>query len=330
MKIKLSDVFLKKIWTKYITKNSISTFTIQVKEGFFVIIYKNKSKSPEFQDFFFWIMKIAIQGISGSYHDQVAKIYFGNECTILDCMTFDDVVLSIKDGVSDFGVMAIENSIAGSLIPNYSLIDKNNLKIIGESYININHQLMVAPGVKIDDIKTISSHPMALLQCKDFLKNSNKLILEDKDTAEVAKKISKNNFTDMAAIASKKAAEIYGLDIIEKNIQTIKNNETRFVILSAEDSLNSTIEKNKASIKLILNHSNGSLAKVLNIFNNNNINLTKIQSIPVIETPWKYSFFIDVTFTNINDYINAIKNVKLNSELLKEFGLYKSEKLWLK
>ena len=186
---------------------------------------------------------------------------------------------------------------------------------------------MVAPGVKIDDIKTISSHPMALLQCKDFLKNSNKLILEDKDTAEVAKKISKNNFTDMAAIASKKAAEIYGLDIIEKNIQTIKNNETRFVILSAEDSLNSTIEKNKASIKLILNHSNGSLAKVLNIFNNNNINLTKIQSIPVIETPWKYSFFIDVTFTNINDYINAIKNVKLNSELLKEFGLYKSEKL---
>ena len=272
-------------------------------------------------------MKIAIQGISGSYHDQVAKIYFGNECTILDCMTFDEVVLSVKDGVSDFGVMAIENSIAGSLIPNYSLIDENNLKIIGESYININHQLMVAPGVKIDDIKTISSHPMALLQCKDFLKNSNKLILEDKDTAEVANKISKNNLTDMAAIASNKAAEIYGLDIIEKNIQTIKNNETRFVILSAEDSLNSTIEKNKASLKLILNHSNGNLAKVLNIFHNYNINLTKIQSIPVIETPWKYSFFIDVTFTNINDYTNAIKNVKLNSDLLKEFGLYKSEKL---
>ena len=132
-------------------------------------------------------MKIAIQGISGSYHDQVAKIYFGNECTILDCMTFDEVVLSVKDGVSDFGVMAIENSIAGSLIPNYSLIDENNLKIIGESYININHQLMVVPGVKIDDIKTISSHPMALLQCKDFLKNSNKLILEDKDTACVHK-----------------------------------------------------------------------------------------------------------------------------------------------
>ena len=272
-------------------------------------------------------MKIAIQGISGSYHDEVARNYFGNECTIIDCMTFDDVVLSVKDGISDFGVMAIENSIAGSLIPNYSLIDENNLKIIGEYYININHQLMVSPGTNIDEIKTISSHPMALLQCKDFLKNSNKLILEDKDTAEVARKISQNKLTDVAAIASEKAAEIYGLDIVEKNIQTIKNNETRFVIVSSKDSLNSTIEKNKASLKLILNHSNGSLAKVLNIFSDNNINLTKIQSIPVIETPWKYSFFIDLTFTNINDYTNAVKNVKLCSELFKEFGLYKSEKL---
>ena len=160
-----------------------------------------------------------------------------------------------------------------------------------------------------------------------ILKNSNKLILEDKDTAEVARKISKNKLTEVAAIASEKAAEIYGLDIVEKNIQTIKNNETRFVIVSSEDSLNSTIEKNKASLKLILNHSNGSLAKVLNIFSDNNINLTKIQSIPVIETPWKYSFFIDLTFTNINDYTNAVKNVKLCSELFKEFGLYKSEKL---
>ena len=172
-------------------------------------------------------MKIAIQGIAGSYHDEVAKNYFGNECTIIDCMTFDDVVLSVKDGVSDFGVMAIENSIAGSLIPNYSLIDENNLKIIGEYYININHQLMVSPGTNINEIKTISSHPMALLQCKDFLKNSNKLILEDKDTAEVARKISQNKLTDVAAIASEKAAEIYSLDIVKKNIQTIKNNETR-------------------------------------------------------------------------------------------------------
>ena len=124
------------------------------------------------------------------------------------------------------------------------------------------------------------------------LKKIDKTIVEDKDTAEVARKISKNKLTEVAAIASEKAAEIYGLDIVEKNIQTIKNNETRFVIVSSEDSLNSTIEKNKASLKLILNHSNGSLAKVLNIFSDNNINLTKIQSIPVIETPWKYSFLL--------------------------------------
>lgn len=272
-------------------------------------------------------MKISIQGITGSYHHEVAKNYFGNDCLTLDCMTFDDVVLTVKNGLSDFGIMAIENSIAGSLIPNYSLIDKNNLNIIGEYYININHQLMALPGIKIENIKTISSHPMALLQCKDFLKSCNKLILEDRDTADVARRISENNLFDTAAIASENAAEIYGLNILKKNIQTIKNNETRFVIVSSEDSLNSTIEKNKASLKLILNHSNGSLAKVLNIFYDNNINLTKIQSIPVIETPWKYSFFIDLTFTNIRDYTNAVKNVKLCSELFKEFGLYKSEKL---
>ena len=272
-------------------------------------------------------MKISIQGITGSYHYEVAKNYFGNDCTTLDCMTFDDVVFSVKNHRSDFGVMAIENSIAGSLIPNYSLIDNNNLNIIGEYYININHQLMALPGIKIENIKTISSHPMALLQCKDFLKSFNKLILEDKDTADVARKISENNLIDTAAIASENAAQIYGLSILKKNIQTIKNKETRFVIVSSQESLNSTLRKNKASLKLILNHRNGSLAKVLNIFAEYSINLTKIQSIPVIETPWTYAFFIDLTFNNIKDYINSIEKIKLSSELFKEFGVYKSEKL---
>jgi len=272
-------------------------------------------------------MKISIQGITGSYHHEVAKNYFGNDCLTLDCMTFDDVVLTVKNGLSDFGIMAIENSIAGSLIPNYSLIDKNNLNIIGEYYININHQLMALPGIKIENIKTISSHPMALLQCKDFLKSCNKLILEDRDTADVARRISENNLFDTAAIASENAAEIYGLNILKKNIQTIKNNETRFVIVSYKKALNKKLSKNKASLKLILNHRNGSLAKVLNIIAEHNINLTKIQSIPVIQTPWKYAFFIDLTFNNVKDYIDAIENIRLCSELFKEFGVYKSEKL---
>ncbi len=272
-------------------------------------------------------MKISIQGITGSYHHEVAKNYFGNDCLTLDCMTFDDVVLTVKNGLSDFGIMAIENSIAGSLIPNYSLIDKNNLNIIGEYYININHQLMALPGIKIENIKTISSHPMALLQCKDFLKSCNKLILEDRDTADVARRISENNLFDTAAIASENAAEIYGLNILKKNIQTIKNNETRFVIVSSKKALNPKPSKNKASLKLILNHRNGSLAKVLNIIAEHNINLTKIQSIPVIQTPWKYAFFIDLTFNNVKDYIDSIENIRLCSELFKEFGVYKSEKL---
>ena len=271
-------------------------------------------------------MKISIQGITGSYHHEVAKNYFGNDCLTLDCMTFDDVVLTVKNGLSDFGIMAIENSIAGSLIPNYSLIDKNNLNIIGEYYININHQLMALPGIKIENIKTISSHPMALLQCKDFLKSCNKLILEDRDTADVARRISENNLFDTAAIASENAAEIYGLNILKKNIQTIKNNETRFVIVSSKKALNPKPSKNKASLKLILNHRNGSLAKVLNIIAEHSINLTKIQSIPVIQTPWKYAFFIDLTFNNVKDYIDAIENIRLCSELFKEFGVYKSEK----
>ena len=270
-------------------------------------------------------MKIAIQGILGSYHDEVAKLHFGEDSNIIECSSFDILVDSVKNKVADIGIMAIENSIAGSIIPNYSLIDNYDLSIIGEYYISINHQLMALPGIDFSSIKTISSHPMALLQCKDFLKTTDKTIIESKDTAEVARMISDEKISTMAAIASPKAAEIYGLDILMSNIQTISNNETRFVFISKNDNKDFQ-DLNKASLKIILSHESGSLAKILNIFNDYNINLTKVQSIPVIKTPWKYSFFIDLTFNKSDAFMKAIELVKRNSEFLKIFGIYKSFK----
>ena len=267
-------------------------------------------------------MKVAIQGIKGSYHHQVAIEFFSDDIEIDECMSFDALIESLIENKSDFGVMAIENSIAGSIIPNYSLIDKYGLSIIGEHYININHNLMVYPGVKFNDVKYISSHPMALLQCKDFIKNSKKTIVEDRDTADVAKRIIENKIIDTAAIASFQASELYGLEIIEKNIQTITDNETRFVIISKKSNKGDKLDLNKASLKFILSHENGSLAQILNILANHNQNLTKIQSIPIIETPWKYSFFVDLTFKDYNNYKKAIDEVKKSSELVKEFGVY--------
>ena len=270
-------------------------------------------------------MKIAIQGILGSYHDEVAKLCFGDNSNIIECLSFDNLVDSIKNEVAEIGIMAIENSIAGSIISNYSLIDNFDLSIIGEYYISINHQLMSLPGTDFSSIETISSHPMALLQCKDFLKTTDKIIIESKDTAEVARMISDEKISTMAAIASPKAAEIYGLDILMSNIQTISNNETRFVFISKNENKDYK-DLNKASLKIILSHESGSLAKILNIFNDYNINLTKVQSIPVIKTPWKYSFFIDLTFNKSDVFIKAIELVKRNSQFLKVFGIYKSFK----
>ena len=271
-------------------------------------------------------MKIAIQGIRGSYHHKVAIEFFNKKIQLEECQSFDRLVDSLNNGDSDLGVMAIENSIAGSIIPNYSLIDKNDLYIIGEYYININHNLMVYPGIDLAQIKYINSHPMALLQCKDYLKKIDKTIVEDRDTAEVAKRIYENKIVDTAAIASLEASKMYGLDIIERNIQTIKDNETRFVVVSKSPDNKVRLNGNKASLKFILSHENGSLANILNILSTYNLNLTKIQSIPIIETPWKYSFFIDTTFTDLEKYRKAIENVSSQSEFIKEFGVYNNFK----
>jgi prephenate dehydratase len=268
---------------------------------------------------------IAIQGAEGSNHHKVARDFYGTSIELKECMSFDVLVDSLLDKSATYGVMAIENTIAGSIIPNYALIDNNNLHIIGEEYLNIHHHLMALKGQKIEDLKEVWSHPMALLQCKVFFKKYPHIkLVEDVDTAEVAKRISKENLIGIAAIAPKIAAEIFNLEVIEDEIQTIKDNSTRFVIVQTHEPNNNIDQVNKASLKFELNHKRGSLAAILNVLSDCKMNLTKIQSLPVIEMPWKYSFFVDITFDVYKDYEKAIKIIEIMAEEFKILGTYKN------
>ena len=266
---------------------------------------------------------IAIQGAEGSNHYKVARDFYGDNIQLKECMSFDALVAHLLDGSATDGVMAIENTIAGSIIPNYALIDSNNLHIVGEEYLNIHHHLMALPDQTINSIKEVWSHPMALLQCKEFFKKHPHIkLVEDVDTAEVAKRISKENIKGVAAIAPKIAAEIFGLEVLEDDIQTIKDNSTRFVIVQTQKPTISSDLINKASLKFQLNHKRGSLAALLNVLSDCKMNLTKIQSLPVIETPWKYSFFVDVTFDQITDYQKLVKIIEIMAEEFKILGTY--------
>lgn len=276
------------------------------------------------------IEKIAIQGIKGSFHHQVALEYFQSTIEIDECLSFESLVDSLLKNNSQLAVMAIENSIAGSIIPNYALIDKNNFHIIGEYYLDIVQNLMVLNGQKLEEIQEVHSHPMALLQCMDFLKKHPKIkLVEDKDTAETAKRIHQNQMKGIAAIGSKVAAELYNLTIIAPEIQTVNNNMTRFFIISKEKIhpkiSGSNEEINKASLKFELDDTPGSLATVLNVMTNCKLNLTKIQSMPIIETPFQYSFFVDVVFEKYKHYEKAVKILEIMTNHFKVLGEYKNK-----
>ena len=268
---------------------------------------------------------IAIQGAEGSNHHKVARDFYGENIQLKECMSFDALVAHLLEGSATDGVMAIENTIAGSIIPNYALIDSNNLHIVGEEYLNIHHHLMALPNQTINSINEVWSHPMALLQCKEFFKKHPHIkLVEDVDTAEVAKRIANENLKGIAAIAPKIAAEIFGLQVLEDDIQTMKDNATRFVIVQTEKPKLIPSQINKASLKFQLNHKRGSLAAVLNVLSDCKMNLTKIQSLPVIETPWKYSFFVDVTFDEYTDYQKLVKIIEIMAEDFKILGTYKN------
>jgi prephenate dehydratase len=220
------------------------------------------------------------------------------------------------------GIMAIENSIAGSILPNYTLLQKSNLHIIGEVYLRIEQNLLVYPGVRLNDIKEVHSHPMALLQCVDFLEQHNWKLIETEDTALSAQQIHKKRSPHIAGIASKLAADLFDLEILASNIHTQKNNYTRFLVLQKD---NVEVEQaDKASINFQTNHTKGSLAKVLSKVSEEGINLSKLQSMPIAGTNFKYSFHADLEFENINQLNKALKSIEPLTENVKILGIYKN------
>lgn len=277
---------------------------------------------------FFMIKSVAIQGVKGSFHHIVSQQYFDKTIAVSEYLTFDEVVDSILKTKNDAAIMAIENSIAGSIIPNYALIDTFGLHIVGEHYLDIQHHLMALPNQTINDIKEVYSHPMALLQCKSFFKQYPHIkLIEDRDTAEVAQRIQSNQLRHTAAIASQLASELFELEILAHSIQTIKHNETRFFVVKTANSEIPEEQINKASVKFELDHKRGSLATILNVLSDCKLNLTKIQSLPKIETPWKYAFFVDVTFDSYSDYKKAKSIMQIMAQEFKVLGEYKNARL---
>ena len=271
--------------------------------------------------------RVGIQGIEGSFHYIVSQTYFEEVVEVQPYLSFGEVVDSLASNHTDMAVMALENSIAGSIIPNYAHIDDQNLYITGEYFLEIQHNLMALRGQNISDIKEVFSHPMALLQCKAFFKQYPHIkLIEDTDTAEVAKRICEGKIMGVAAIASLEAAHLFDLDILAESIQTIKHNETRFVIVERVSDLKNTKSVNKASVKFLLDHKRGSLAAMLNVMSDCNLNLTKIQSLPKIDTPWKYAFFVDITFEAYSDYEKGKAIMKIMAEEFKILGEYKNAK----
>lgn len=255
--------------------------------------------------------KIAIQGVKGCFHHAAVSRYFkGCHYKLMECSSFRKLAMSVAKSNVDIGVMAIENTIAGTILTNYSLLSEYNLKIVGEIYMPIQHHLMANPGQNIEDIKEIYSHPMAILQCELFIDAHPYIkISEYSDTAAAAKYISICKKKGLAAIASENAAKEYGLEIISKNIQTIPSNFTRFFIIkNCYKQENDYF--NKASLIFKILHTTGSLSQILSLISSLGINMTKIQSIPIIQRPWEYSFYVDIIFNNIQDYEKMKKRIQ--------------------
>lgn len=267
-------------------------------------------------------LKVSIQGFEGSFHQIAAQQFFGKQIEVVPCATFREVVDLTKKRETDASVMAIENSIAGSILPNYNLLQKSNLKIIGEVYLPIKQHLLVNPGVQLEDIREVHSHPMAIQQCLEYLVQYNWKLVETEDTALSAKRIHQHKNKHAAAIAGKLAAELFDLDILTENIHTEKHNYTRFLVLQPGEI--NMDEANKASISFQTDHSRGSLAKVLTKIAEGGINLSKLQSFPIPGTNWKYNFHADLEFDTKDQLNTVIQNIEDLTEAIKIFGVYKN------
>ena len=271
--------------------------------------------------------KVAIQGIAGSYHDIAARRYFeGDEVETIPCNTFRDVIQSIKKDPSILGLMAIENTIAGSLLQNHELIRESGFSVIGEYKLRISHSLVALPGTKLEDVVEINSHPIALMQCTDFLDTlPNAKIVEKDDTASSARWIAEQHLKGHAAICGKLAAEIYGMEVLAEGIETNKRNFTRFVAIAdrwTADEVMRDCVKNKASLVFAVPHVAGSLSRVLSVLSFYDMNLSKIQSLPIIGREWEYLFYVNLTFNDYIKYRQALDAIRPLTKDLKILGEY--------
>lgn len=272
--------------------------------------------------------RVTIQGIAGCYHEAAARAYFGEEeIETVACATFAEMFDRMALDHSLLGIIAIENTIAGSLLQNHELLRKSNLNIVGEYKLRISHVLAALPGETLDDICEVNSHPMALMQCGEFLKTHPRMKLVEKDdTAGSAQEIAQHHLTGHAAICGRLAAQIYGLNILAEGIETNKRNFTRFLVVADplySDWLTAGKRINKASLVFSLPHTQGSLSKVLTILSFYDINLSKIQSMPIIGREWEYRFYIDLTFDNFTRYkqsLDAIRPLTKNFKILGEYA----------
>ena len=272
--------------------------------------------------------KVTIQGYEGSFHQVAARQFFGKDVDVIPCATFREVVRIGEDAkASDGAVMAMENSIAGSILPNYNLLQKSKLQVIGEVYLSISQNLLVYPGVKLEDIKEVHSHPMAILQCLDYLENQPWKLVESEDTALSAKQVHVHKSKHIAAIASKLAAQLYDLDVITPDIHTLKNNITRFLIMVPAKQKIEIADADKASIYFQTDHSKGILSKVLAKIAQGGANLSKLQSMPIPGSTFKYGFYADIEFDHKKQLDKLLVELKLMTNSFKVFGVYKKGKV---
>lgn len=271
------------------------------------------------------LTRVSIQGYEGSFHQVAARQFFGKEVEVIPCATFREVVkIASSKKESEGGVMAIENSIAGSILPNYNLLLKSDLTVVGEVYLQIKQNLLVNPGVTLEDIREVHSHTMALQQCYGFLDKYKWKLVETDDTALSAKHIHQHKSKHIAAIASKLAAELYDLDVIAPNIHTMKNNYTRFLVLQRKEQVRPVEGADKASVYFHTDHSRGSLAKVLGKIADGGINLSKLQSFPIPGSDFKYSFHADMEFESEKQFYDVLQSIEPLTAELKIYGVYKN------
>jgi len=267
-------------------------------------------------------LRVAIQGIRASFHEEAAFKYFGEDIETIECASFKQTFEALNNKKADYVVMAIENSIAGSILPNYSLLLSYAFPVVGEIYLPIQLHLMALPGVKFEDVKYVTSHPIAIRQCVDFFDEYPHLnIIESNDTAACAKRIRDEQLTDTVAIANTLAARLYGLDVLERRIESNKKNFTRFLILTHHDNVDKK-QPNKASLCFEVKNKVGALAKVLNVFAGEGINMSKIQSMPVLGKRNEYNFYVDIEWDEQKQYDNAIRQILKHTHNFNILGEY--------